>query len=380
MKLDNIKSTFIRKRNNNYNVIVEYYDEAGKIKQKSIAKYGLKKKAERHLIELKAEIQNEKYMFSTDITVTDRCYRYINENKRDWSPYTVKNRLSWVKLNVAPFFKDTKMENLTIHQIQRYLNYLYENFTVESAKTRFGFFRSVVKECYRMKEIKENLCDFVKSPKKEASSIADVYTREEILQLFKLLEDKHFELPILLIVLLGLRKGEAYGLTWDDIDFDNNTVKIEQISIYLDGSLIFKSPKTTDSKRLLSAPIELMNKLKKEKLKQNELKLQGVLENKYNLVCLNKELKPYKNDDLNRYYRKFCKENNFRQLRIHDLRHTNATLLLLSGTDMKTVSGRLGHTDIKITMNKYSHVLEEMDRKASENLSNILFNQKSTGN
>ena len=380
MKLDNIKSTFIRKRNNNYNVIVEYYDEAGKIKQKSIAKYGLKKKAERHLIELKAEIQNEKYMFSNDITVTDRCYRYINENKRDWSPYTVKNRLSWVKLNVAPFFKDTKMENLTIHQIQRYLNYLYENFTVESAKTRFGFFRSVVKECYRMKEIKENLCDFVKSPKKEASSIADVYTREEILQLFKLLEDKHFELPILLIVLLGLRKGEAYGLTWDDIDFDNNTVKIEQISIYLDGSLIFKSPKTTDSKRLLSAPIELMDKLKKEKLKQNELKLQGVLENKYNLVCLNKELKPYKNDDLNRYYRKFCKENNFRQLRIHDLRHTNATLLLLSGTDMKTESGRLGHTDIKITMNKYSHVLEEMDRKASENLSNILFNQKSTGN
>ena len=380
MKLDNIKSTFIRKRNNNYNVIVEYYDEAGKIKQKSIAKYGLKKKAERHLIELKAEIRNQKYMFSNDITVTDRCYRYINENKRDWSPYTVKNRLSWVKLNVAPFFKDTKMENLTIHQIQRYLNYLYENFTVESAKTRFGFFRSVVKECYRMKEIKENLCDFVKSPKKEASSIADVYTREEILQLFKLLEDKHFELPILLIVLLGLRKGEAYGLTWDDIDFDNNTVKIEQISIYLDGSLIFKSPKTTDSKRLLSAPIELMDKLKKEKLKQNELKLQGVLENKYNLVCLNKELKPYKNDDLNRYYRKFCKENNFRQLRIHDLRHTNATLLLLSGTDMKTVSGRLGHTDIKITMNKYSHVLEEMDRKASENLSNILFNQKSTGN
>ena len=380
MKLDNIKSTFIRKRNNNYNVIVEYYDEAGKIKQKSIAKYGLKKKAERHLTELKAEIQNQKYMFSNDITVTDRCYRYINENKRDWSPYTVKNRLSWVKLNVAPFFKDTKMENLTIHQIQRYLNYLYENFTVESAKTRFGFFRSVVKECYRMKEIKENLCDFVKSPKKEASSIADVYTREEILQLFKLLEDKHFELPILLIVLLGLRKGEAYGLTWDDIDFDNNTVKIEQISIYLDGSLIFKSPKTTDSKRLLSAPIELMDKLKKEKLKQNELKLQGVLENKYNLVCLNKELKPYKNDDLNRYYRKFCKENNFRQLRIHDLRHTNATLLLLSGTDMKTVSGRLGHTDIKITMNKYSHVLEEMDRKASENLSNILFNQKSTGN
>lgn len=379
--MDNIKSTFIRKRGNNYNVYIEYVDkDTGKLKQKSIAKYGLKKKAERHLIQIKADIQNKKYIISKDVTVADRCYRYIEENKNDWSPYTIKNRSSWVKLNIYPFFKDIRMTDLTVYQVQKFLNYLYESFTVESAKTRFGFFKSVIKECYRMKEINENLCDFVKTPKKQSNDIAEVYTKEETLQLFSMIENEDFELPIFLIALLGLRKGEVYGLTWDNIDFENNTVTVDKISIYIDKQLIFKTPKTKDSKRTLSAPAELMQKLEKEKMKQEELEKKDILDNEYNLVCLNRQIEPYKGDDLNRYFRKFCKENNFKQVRIHDLRHTNATLLLLSGTDMKTVSNRLGHTDIKITMNKYSHVLEEMDRKASDNLTDLLFKEKSTGN
>lgn len=66
-------------------------------------------------------------------------------------------------------------------------------------------------------------------------------------------------------------------------------------------------------------------------------------------------------------------KNNLKKIRIHDLRHTSATLLLLGETNMKVVSERLGHTDIKITMNRYSHVLKEMDKEASDNLSELLF-------
>lgn len=66
-------------------------------------------------------------------------------------------------------------------------------------------------------------------------------------------------------------------------------------------------------------------------------------------------------------------KNNLKKIRIHDLRYTSATLLLLGGTNMKVVSERLGHTDIKITMNRYSHVLKEMDKEASDNLSELLF-------
>lgn len=104
--------------------------------------------------------------------------------------------------------------------------------------------------------------------------------------------------------------------------------------------------------------------------------MRGILENKYDLVCLNLFLRPYSNNLLNSNFTKFTKDNDLRKISLHDLRHTNATLTLQGGTNLKVVSESLGHTYIKISMNKYSIVLEEMDKEASNNLSNILFKQK----
>ncbi|WP_227850448.1 MULTISPECIES: tyrosine-type recombinase/integrase [unclassified Clostridioides] len=98
-----------------------------------------------------------------------------------------------------------------------------------------------------------------------------------------------------------------------------------------------------------------------------------MLENENNLVCLNRYFNPFLPATLRKSFYRFIKKNNLRDIRMHDLRHTNASLLLLGGTNMKVVSERLGHTDIQITMNRYSHVLEEMDKKASDNLSKMLF-------
>ncbi|MEG0873526.1 MAG: site-specific integrase [Clostridia bacterium] len=192
--------------------------------------------------------------------------------------------------------------------------------------------------------------------------------------LIESLKGSVLEAPILLMGLLGLRYSEACGLRWSDVDFENNIININQIIIYQGSAgTFFKEPKTNKSKRSLHAPGELMQILKKERNNQNKLKLQGILENKHDLVCLNTFFNPWSNNTITHFFERFLKKNNIRKIRLHDLRHTNATLMLLSGTNIKIVSDRLGHTDIKISMNKYSHVLEEMDQQASNNLSNILF-------
>lgn len=372
----NIKSTFIRKRNDNYNVYIEYIDENGKTKQKSQGKYTNKKDAEKHLIDLKSSINNNKYIVPKDITLVDRCNKYIDDNENDWSPYTIVNRKSWVKNQIAPFFGDTLLNSVSVYQAQQFVNYLFKNFTVESSKVRYGFFRAILSESYRLREITENPCDFIKLPNKQDTFEADFYTKEEVRELIKKIDGELIEIPILLMILLGLRLGEATGLRWSDIDFKNNSININQILVYTNGKVIFKEPKTYKSKRTLHAPDELMLKLKREKSNQNKLKLQGVLENKYDLVCLNMNLRPWISSTLYNSFNKFLKNNNIRKIRIHDLRHTNATIMLLSGTNIKVVSDRLGHSDIKISLNKYSHVLEEMDKEASKNLSNTLFANK----
>ncbi|MFL8712591.1 tyrosine-type recombinase/integrase [Clostridioides sp. GD02377] len=370
----NIKSAFIRKRNNKFYVYVEYIEElTGKIKQKSYGSYEKKKDAEKHLIEIKSSMNNNKFVAPSSATLVDRCYKYIEINKNNWSPYTVVNRNSWVKNYIVPFFKNIKLVDINPSLIQSFINDIFNSGSFESAKVRCSFLGSVLKESYRLREITENPFDFVKFPTRENQFEIKVYDREEALLLIEKLNGSNIELPILLMLLLGLRIGEAIGLRWCDVDLDTCSVSVNQILIYVNSKIDFKEPKTLKSKRTLSVPKELVEKLKSEKLRQNKFKLQGTLENENNLICLNTNLSPFIPSALRKTFYDFINKNNLRKIRIHDLRHTNASLLLLGGTNMKVVSERLGHTDIQITMNRYSHVLEEMDKEASDNLSKILF-------
>ncbi|RDY22605.1 site-specific integrase [Romboutsia maritimum] len=221
----------------------------------------------------------------------------------------------------------------------------------------------------------DNPVDFIKTPKSlvEDKQVADVYTREEVKLIIEQLDGEQIELPILLMLTMGLRTGEVCGLRWKAINFKNNTISINQILVYINGQgIMFKKPKTEGSVRTIIAPTELMLKLKKRKKQHNIYKLENILEYE-EIVCLNTVLTPYFEKNLIRSWYRFLDKNNMRRIRLHDLRHTHATMLILAGTDMKTVSTRLGHKDIKITMNRYSHVLEEMDKKASENISSIMF-------
>ena len=372
-----IKSTFIRKRGNNYNVYIEYIDKEGKIKQRSEAKYTNKKDAEKHLIEIKNSINNNKFVVSNDITFAERYKQYIFDENKKLSPATLKVRESFLKNNIEPFFKDIKLRDLTPSILQRYTNDLYKNYTKGSAQHRLAAVKAVLAEAYRLREINENPCNFIKAPKSDVISRTRIpqepYSKEEVKILIEGLKGHRIEIPILLMLTVGLRYSEMAGLRWQDIDFDKNTITVNQVMFYENGKILFKEPKTEGSVRTISVPVELMSKLKKWKIKHNEYKLEGILEYD-DIVCLSSKLTPLIEYTLLYAFKKLIQNIGLRKIRLHDLRHTHATMLVLAGVDFKTISNRLGHTDIKITLNRYSHVLEEMDRKASENISNIMFN------
>ncbi len=103
--------------------------------------------------------------------------------------------------------------------------------------------------------------------------------------------------------MLGLRVGEVCGLRWSDINLETDSISINQILIYANNKIAFKEPKTPKSKRTLSAPKELV-----EKLKQNKMKLQGTLINENNLVCLNTNFKPWIPTVLSKNFHKFIKK------------------------------------------------------------------------
>ncbi|MFQ4259001.1 UNVERIFIED_CONTAM: site-specific integrase [Clostridioides difficile] len=370
----NIKSAFIRKRNEKFHVYVEYVEEeTGKKKQKSYGSYEKKKDAEKHLIEIKSTINKNKFVAPSGVTLLERCYRYLEERKDDFSPYTLRNRKSVIRNHIEPFFGDIKLIDISPNILQTYVNKIYKKYSLNSAKNSISFLTALLHEAYRLREIQEDVTKFVITPNKEDVSETNFYTKEEAQILLEKCLDTNLAIPIYFMLGLGLRFGEAVGVRWCDVELNKGIINVKQTMVHVDGKVTFKSPKTTKSKRRLTAPTELIILLKEEKLRQNKLKLQGVLKNELDLICLNKNFRPWTQQMFFKPFKRLLENSNLRYIKLHELRHTNATLMLLSGTNIKTISERLGHTDIKITMNKYSHVLEEMDKEASENLSKILF-------
>lgn len=375
--MDDIKSTFVRKRNNYYHVVVEYYDSTGKLKQKSIERYDKKKDAEKHLLNLKFEISNNKYVTPAELTFVDRCNLYYDDKSKDFSPTTVKRSKGVINKHVKSFFKQTKLTDVTISMYQRWINNMYNVNDLNSTTIKEITIKTnaVLRECYRLKEINENIPDFIIMPKrklKDNKKEVEVFTKKESKTI---LADSYInpklQLPLHLFLLAGLRFGEMAGLLWEDVNYKEKTLYIKHNLVYVNGEYFLRPTKTKETREIV-VPDDLIKLLKKEELRQKKLRLEGLLKNEWETVCINSKNRYWSNENFRLQYIKFLDYIGIRYLNIHKLRHTHATLLLLAGTDMKTVSERLGHSDINITMNTYSHVLKEMDLKASKNIEKLL--------
>ena len=199
-----------------------------------------------------------------------------------------------------------------------------------------------------------------------------------------------------LLIFTGFRRGEIMGLKWDKIDFKNNLITIDTNLLYSKERGIYEdTPKTEQSKRTISVPIQVMNILKAYRKEYNTKRLAlGSYWHDTNFVFVQENGKPMQPDTLTDYCYKFTKkynqiiekENKYKlksqQIKLlphinpHAFRHTQASMLILNGVDITTVSKRLGHAKTSTTADIYSHLMKKADESASNTLENILLNQK----
>ena len=205
----NIKSSFVRKRGNNYNVYIEYIDENNNLKQKSLGKYESKKDAEKHLIDLKSSINNNKFIISKDITFVDRVKKYYEDPSKNFSPLTSHKREGFIRVNIEPFFKNTKLKDVSPSLLQNFINAMFAKYTKDSANTIVMTVKAVLNEAYRLREINENPCNFVKNPPslKNSKEAFEVYNKDEVKVIISKLDGTNIEIPILLMLTMGLRAG-----------------------------------------------------------------------------------------------------------------------------------------------------------------------------
>lgn len=173
-----------------------------------------------------------------------------------------------------------------------------------------------------------------------------------------------------------MRPEEFLAVQWADIDFERNTVQVRRALVRHNKKWSFNEPKTVRSRRNVVLPAALMHKLIKHKENQIIQKLSYIdVWEDNDLVFCSEFGTPHSIPNLTyRYFRPILLKAGLPQIRLYDLRHTHATLLLMAEENPKVVAERLGHSTIVLTLDTYSHVLPTMQKRATEKLGKMLYN------
>lgn len=293
-----------------------------------------------------------------------------------------------VKGRLCPYFKSKKIKLIDLRpkDIQDFINYLYKQRLKGSTIAHYtSNMNTALKEAIIAEIIPSNPMYRIESVKKEVY-IPEFYTDDELIELIEVIKTQKLELPLTLGIIYGLRREEILGLTWNAIDFKNKSITIRKTvgRGKYDGVtqfLIKDIPKNKSSYRTLPMFDFITDLLKKykEKYKLNEKIFGNTYITDYkDFICLMDNGELVKPDYVDRTFSRILKENGFRHIRLHDLRHSCATLLLRNGVPLPEIQKWLGHSNI-ITTQRYSH-LDQNDKSIPANMIETKFNMSFISN
>lgn len=274
---------------------------------------------------------------------------------------------------IKPAIGDILLRSLRTEHVQRMVNDMKDRgLSPKNIRDAFNNVNAAMKKAVKIRLIPYNPCEAVELPKLKKYR-AKVYPPEMIHHLLEVAMGTDMFLPVFLLTMVGLRRGELLALRWDDIDFKQNILRVRKNMVNGEKGCIIKAPKSEAGIRDISLGNDVMSVLKAARVQyMTDLFEYGVGFQNLNFVIHQKDGSPLKPDSMTQKWQRFLEANDLPKIRLHDLRHSNATALIQAGVNPRVVQQRLGHSDVNITLNTYTHVLPEMDIDAAEKLDAIL--------
>ncbi|MFD5774179.1 tyrosine-type recombinase/integrase [Streptomyces fungicidicus] len=237
--------------------------------------------------------------------------------------------------------------------------------------------RSALQQAIREELIVRNVARIVETPTVESKEVRPL-DAGEVRLLLKVARPHRLYALWLLLISTGLRRGEVLGLTWSDIDLSAGTLRVRRNVQRIRRELIFGTPKTMRSVRTVSLPQRCVRVLTEHRDRQDrERKVAGekwqpAPGQPAGLVFTTSTGRVTDPRSLNRMLTILCRDAKVRRVRVHDLRHTCASLLLAQGVDARTIMETLGHSTITMTLDTYAHVMGTTLRAAADRMDDAL--------
>lgn len=365
----------LREQNGYFQMVLNFKDEAGKRKTKSISTglpiKGNKRRAEAMLMEMRKNFENgivtKDIAQKGDILFADFLLDWLEMMRNSLEVTTYASYAKAIKNRIAPYYSERqiKLKDLTPKDIQDYYQYglNVEKVSANTVIHRHANIRKALQYALRTGLIDYNPADRVERPRKEKYHAA-IYNDQELDTLFKIVKGKKIELAIILGAFYGLRRSEVVGLKWDAIDFERKTLTIKHTvtEVTLDGKVLVVDKERTKTKAShrtlpLVAPFEeLLYRMKADQERNRKL-CGGVYCTKYlDFIYVDELGERIKPNYITQHFSIVIKNNGLKKIRFHDLRHSCASLLYANGVSLKEIQEWLGHSDISTTSNIYTHL------------------------
>lgn len=344
--------------------------------KKSSTKRGFKTKKEAALDAAKTEQEIEAGLFiPADKTITfEQLYDLWFETvSSTYKPSTIKSVKSKFKKQILPRFGNIKIKDITKAYCQKVINDIAEN--INSVADTKMYINQVFEYGVKMDVINRNPLTGVVIPKKEKDHLSsdqentrNYWEKAEIKTFLDVVKNEcSFQDYVMfhLLIYTGGRKGEILALRWNDIDMKNKTMKLNKTLFHDEGMYMSLTSKTAASRRSISIDDTTLQLLKKLRSGHSEGPVINLATQTDHMIFTRLDGTPirlaYPNDKLD----EIITNHKLHSITVHGLRHTHASLLFEAGASIKEVQERLGHSDIKMTMNIYTHVTKTVKEKTA---------------
>jgi integrase len=288
-------------------------------------------------------------------------------------PWTYKGYEVLIRRHIKPVMGKVPLQKLTPLHVQRLLNRMVAGgASPKTASYALGTLRTALNEAMRWGLISRNVAALVPRPRVDRFEIQPL-SPAEARHFLEIAAEGRLGALYSVALTMGLRQGEALGLRWQDVDLDAGLLHVRFQLQRIDGhGLVLVAPKTKLSRRTLALPPTVVANLRSHKAQAQERLQAGPMWHETALVFTTPIGTGLDGPNVTKAFQRLLKKAGLPHRRFHDLRHSCASLLLAQNVAPRVVMEVLGHSQISLTMNTYSHVLPELKREAAAQMEALI--------
>lgn len=350
------------------------YKENGKYKKMLRRGFKTKKEAEAAMIEAQNALNKGTYVEPSKTLYADFMKNWLKDKETTVKKSTLETYAYLVNSFIIPHLGQTELSKITPRQIQTLYNDLKTSnrLSDENIRKIHTIINESLNKAFKWEMIVRNPATLVEAPKVAKKEI-EVWNEEEIHRFLSFAKGSRYYAAFLLALTTGMRQGEILGLRWKDIDEENRTISVVQ-TLSHKGKILSVGAKTASGNRQISIDEVTLNQLLPLKLKYKEEKMANrPIYQDHDLVIRTSIGTPVSPRNLLRSFYSIIEKAQVKKIRFHDLRHTHASLMLKQGVNPKIVAERLGHANVKITLDTYSHLLPNLQKETADEFGKMFY-------